>query len=242
MSGPSDFADAIIVIDLDGDGTDELLSTLSLPPAGDTGFPIQARVHRWVDGAFGAPTETRLPVGSGDSPFRLGDSDGVPGDEAAIISTLGPSGIFRIRLTEGDGLALDAAGLVADEAVAVPLDDGRGIAVVGPVVGLMVARWPAGEEVSEPLAESLVPDARIVGTVAVEGEPRLVVHQPSIRRRPSAQPAGALAAAGHLDHAQPGGRRSVRRPARAVQRAAAGRWRRRRAGHHPRRAPHPVAR
>lgn len=179
VSGPSDFADAIIVIDLDGDGTDELLSTLSLPPAGDTGFPILARVHRWADGAFGAPTETRLRVGSGDSPFRLGDSDGLPGDEAAIVSTLGPSGIFRIRLTEGDGLALDAAGLVADQAVAVPVEGGRGVAMVGPVVGLMVAGWPAGGPVSEPLAQSLVTDARIVGSVDVEGLPRLVVHQPS---------------------------------------------------------------
>ena len=179
VSGPSDFADAIIVIDMDGDDTDELLSTQSLPPAGDIGFPIQARVHRWVDGAFGPPTETRLPVGSGDSPFRLGDSDGVPGDEAAIVSTLGPSGIFRIRLIEGDGLALDAAGIVADQAVAVPLETGRGVALVGPVVGLMVGAWPAGEDVSEPIAESVVTDARIVGTVAVDGQSRLVVHQPS---------------------------------------------------------------
>ena len=179
VSGPSDFADAVIVIDLDGDDTDELLSTMSLPPAGDTGFPILARVHRWLDGAFGPPTETTLRVGSGDSPFRLGDSDGLPGEEAAIVSTLGPSGIFRIRRTEGDGLALDAGGLVADQAVAVPLDGGRGVAVVGPVVGLMVASWPAGEPISPPLAESFVTDARIVGTVSVEDQPRLVVHQPA---------------------------------------------------------------
>jgi len=179
VSASSDFADALIVIDFDGDGTDELLSTRSLPPAGDIGFPIDARVHRWVDDAFAEPTVTRLPVGSGDSPFRLGDSDGVPGDEAAIISTLGPPGIFRIRLANNDGLDLDAAGFTADQAVAVPLDDGRGVAVVGPVVGLMVAAWPPGEPASEPLAASPITDARMVGTVTVKDQPRLVVHQPA---------------------------------------------------------------
>jgi len=178
-SGPIDFTDAIIVLDLDGDGTDELLSTRSLPPEGDIGFPILARVHRWADGAFGPPMETRLPVGSGDSPFRLGDSDGVPGDEAAIISSLGPQGIFRIRLADHDALTLDAAGFVAAQAIAVPLGDSRGVAVVGPVAGLMVAEWPPGEPVSPPVAESFVANGRIVGTVAVGGQPRLVIHQPA---------------------------------------------------------------
>lgn len=179
VSGPSDFADVILVIDLDGDGTDELLSTESLPTAGNIEFPIEARVHRWVDGAFAAPTETRLPVGSGDSPFLLGDSDGLPGDEAAIVSTLGPPGVFRLRLAADDRIVHDASGVVAEQAVAVPLESGRGVAIVGPVVGLMVATWPSGAEVSEPVAESLVTDARIVGTVAVNGQARLVVHEPA---------------------------------------------------------------
>ena len=178
VSGPSDFSTAVLVIDFDGDGTDELLSTRSLPPAGDISYPIEARVHRWDGAAFADPTVTLLPVGSGDSPFRLGDSDGVPGDEAAIISTLGPPGIFRIRLAADDQLALDAGGITVDQAVAVPLDDARGIAVVGPVVGLTVAAWPPGEPVSTPVAESLVTDGRIVGSVTVEDRERLVVHEP----------------------------------------------------------------
>ena len=177
VSGPGEFADVIIVIDFDGDGTDELLSTESLPTAGNIEFPIDARVHRWVDDAFGPATETPFRVGSGDSPFRLGDSDGVPGDEAAILSTLGPPGIFRFRLADDDRLVLDAGGVVADQAVAVPLGGGRGVAVVGPVVGLMVAEWPPGAEVSPASAESSITGPRIVGTVAVEGQARLVVHQ-----------------------------------------------------------------
>lgn len=179
VAAPSDFASAILVIDLDGDGTDELLSTLSLPPAGDISFPIEARVHRWSGDGFAEPIVTQLPVGSGDAPFGLGDSDGVPGDEAAIISTLGPPGIFRIRLAADDGLVTDPAGIEVDQALAVPLGDGRGVAVVGPVVGLMVAEWPPGEPVSAPLARSAMAEPRIVGAVEVDGRPKLVVHQPT---------------------------------------------------------------
>lgn len=179
VSAPSDFSTAVIVIDVDGDGTDELLSTQSLPPAGDISYPVEARVHRWIDGAFGPPTETLLPVGSGDTPFLLGDSDGIPGEEAGIISTLGPPGLFRVRVEDGDALTMDRGGLTAEQAIAVPLDAGRGVAVVGPVVGLMVAAWPAGETISAPLAEALVTDARIVGTATVADQPRLVVQQTS---------------------------------------------------------------
>jgi len=179
VAAPSDFADSVLVIDLDGDGTDELLATKNLPPAGDIGYPIDARVHRWSGDGFGAPTVSRLPVGSGDTPIHLGDSDGLPGDEAAIISTLGPPGLFRIRLAAADRLELDAAGFVVDQALAVPVGDRRGVAVVGPVIGLMVAEWPAGAPVSAPVAESFLSDVRMVGTVVVREQARLVLHQPS---------------------------------------------------------------
>lgn len=174
----SDFADAVLVIDLDGDGTDELLVTQSLPPLGDISYPTLARVHRWADGAFGAPTLTELSIGSGDAPFLLGDSDGLPGDEAAIISTLGPSGLFRISAGPDDRLSVDPAGITVDQALAVPLAAGRGVAVSGPVVGFVVAPWPAGSPMSTPVGASPLSDVRLLGMLAVEGEPRLAVHRP----------------------------------------------------------------
>ena len=175
----SDFADAVLVVDFDGDGTDELLVTQSLPPAADVSYPTLARVHRWADDAFGTPIVTELSIGSGDAPFLLGDSDGIPGDEAAIISTLGPPGLYRISAGPNDELTVDPAGVRVTEVLAVPLADGRGVAVAGSGVGLMVAPWPAGGPMSPPVGTSQLSDVRLLGTIPVEGAPRLAAHRPA---------------------------------------------------------------
>ncbi|HET7646896.1 MAG TPA: hypothetical protein VFM03_10465 [Candidatus Limnocylindria bacterium] len=170
----TDAVDAITAIDFDGDGTDELLATRSLPPAGDIAYPTDARLLRWTDGGFAA-TSTQLPIGSGDSPFVLGDSDGLPGEEAAIVSTLGGPGLYRISLEAGDRLRVDAAGLVATGAAAVPLGTGGGVAVVGPAFGLRVAPWPAGGPVGDPVAERPGPDLALGGFLTVDGRPALAI-------------------------------------------------------------------
>lgn len=181
VAEPSDFSDAILVIDLDGDGTDELLSTQSLPPAGDISFPTLARVFRWSGDAFGPPTESELGVGSGDSPFLLGDSDGLPGDEAAIISTLGPPGLFRLEAGADDHLTVQRAGFTADQAVAVPVGDGRGVAATGPAIGFGVAPWPRGGPTAAPVGTSQLSGVRLLGTLEVEGQPRLAAHREGSR-------------------------------------------------------------
>ena len=175
---PGDFADGVLVVDFDGDGTDELLATRSLPPAGNISFPSLARVYRWAGDAFGLPTVTELDIGSGDTPFLLGDSDGQPGDEAAIISVAGPSGLFRLAVDRDDRVRVDAAGFVADEAIAVPLGEDRGVAAIGPVIGLAVAPWPAGAPAGDPVGTSGLSGARLLGTIEVEGQPRLAAHRP----------------------------------------------------------------
>lgn len=176
VADSSDFADAVLVIDLDGDGTDELLSTFSPPPARRVSFAIDARVHRWIDGRFADPAVSTLPAGAGDVPFVLGDSDGVPGDEAAIAGTIGPPQLNRIRLAPGDGLVMDAAGRAADQALAIPLGEGRGVAVSG-IDGLIAAAWPAGEPISTPAGSSRLTDVQLIGTVEVDGEQHLALHR-----------------------------------------------------------------
>ncbi|MGI8830160.1 MAG: hypothetical protein ACR2I5_10385 [Candidatus Limnocylindria bacterium] len=178
VADPSNFADALLVIDLDGDGTDELLSTQSLPPLGDLEFPTLARVHRWSGDAFGRPTETRLSIGSGLSPILLGDSDGLPGDEAAILSgPPGPRQMYRLQLGDADTLVVDAGGVAADGAIAIERNGGRGVAFVNPIDGLVLARWPAGGLIADATVGIGVRGARIVGAVSATAS-RIVIHDP----------------------------------------------------------------
>lgn len=174
--------DAAFVIDLDGDGTDEIVASRSLAPLGDISYPVEAYLHRWTGGAFEV-TRTQLPAGSGDTPFVLGDSDGRPGEELGIIATLGRPELHRVSLGEDDALVMEDAGLVADDALAVPIDDGRGIAVLTGAGTLGIHAWPFGGELRAPVAQRILDGGELVGVVEIEGTPRLVARQPGTADR-----------------------------------------------------------
>ena len=176
VADPGRTADAVHVIDLDGDGTDELLATYSLEPLNDPSSPTVGRVLRWTAGRFARPTSTEMLVGSGTSPFILGDSDGVPGDEAAFISNAALGALFRVSLGPGDGLIVEHSGLIATDAVAVPIGAGRGIAVQV-AGGVQVRAWPRGDDVGEPLAEVPLAPGQFLGVVEILDEPRLLLRQ-----------------------------------------------------------------
>ncbi|HSI99896.1 MAG TPA: hypothetical protein VLA59_05880 [Patescibacteria group bacterium] len=173
--------DAAWVIDLDGDGTDEILATRSLAPLGDISYPIETYLHRWTGSAFEV-SAARLPAGSGDTPFLLGDTDGRPGEELGIIATLGRPELHRVSLGDG-GLVMEDAGIVADGATAVPVDDARGIAVLTSAGTLGIHRWPFGEELGPPVAERPLADGELVGVVEMDGTPRLIARQPGTADR-----------------------------------------------------------
>jgi hypothetical protein len=174
--------DAAWVVDLDGDGTDEIVATRSLAPLGDVSYPLEAFLHRWMGGAFEVSVTT-LPAGSGDIPFILGDTDGRPGDELGIIATLGRPELHRISLGEDGALVMEDAGLVAHDATAVPIGDGQGVAVLTSAGTLGIHPWPFGGELGAPVAQRILDDGDLVGVVDMDGTPRLVARQPGTADR-----------------------------------------------------------
>lgn len=169
--------DSIHAIDLDGDGTDELLASRSLPPLGRTAYPSEALVFRWLGQSFGAATLSELPIGSGDTPFVLGQTDRRPGDEAGVITTAARSTLYRLVLDEGDRIRSESAGVATRAATAVSLPDGPGIALMGPVAGLAVHHWPAGEALGPALAQRSIARGRLIGPVVLDDGPALLVEE-----------------------------------------------------------------
>ena len=169
--------DALLALDLDGDGIDELLASRSLPPLGRTAYPSQALVFRWQGTRFGAPAVTELRIGSGDTPFVLGETDGRPGEEAAVITTAAQSVLFRLSLDEDDAIRVESAGMAARAAAAVRTADGPAIAVIGPVTGLAVHVWPAREPIGPALGTQPVTRGRILGPVEYAGTRAILVEE-----------------------------------------------------------------
>jgi hypothetical protein len=182
VADPSAVADAVNVIDLDGDGTDELLASYFLAPLNDASSLTEARVFRWASDHFALPTTSRLPVGSGSSPIVLGDSDGLPGEEAAFISSSALDVLFRIHLGPRDKLITEDSGLIVDGALAVPLSPTRrGVAVLTPRFGLALLSWPRGDQPSVPIAVPIavqpIERAQLLGVVDIGGAPQVLVHR-----------------------------------------------------------------
>lgn len=175
-TGRLDAMDALHVVDLDGDGTDELVATRSLPPLGDISYPTAVALLRWNGSAFDA-SMSELPIGSGDTPFVLGDTDGVAGDEMAIAATLGRPELYRLRLAPNDGFHVDEAEIVAREATAVPVDGGRGVAVLATSGRLSIHAWPGGAGLGAALGVADMEAATLLGPVRVDGTDRLAVRQ-----------------------------------------------------------------
>jgi hypothetical protein len=179
LAARSPSVDGLLAIDVDGDGVDELLATRSHARSGGA-VPLTVLLYRWQGTTFGVP-ETRdlLYGGDGSAPFRLGDTDGVPGDEAGLLADGTAFHLYRIRLDADGRLAVEPSGIggVA-AAAAVRLPGGSGVALQA-AAGLLVHRWAPGEDPVEIAARPAAPFERLVGVLDDgAGASVLVVTQP----------------------------------------------------------------
>ncbi len=146
--------------------------------SGETTFPTEARILRWTEDGFGPPTLTEIDVGSGYSPFVLGDSDGEPGDEAAFIAE--QSRLHRISLRDGDVVVAESAEPGVGAAVAVPIDDGVGIATVSFAAGTTVRQWPRDRERGEAVGVLPIYAASIVGVSHLGDGAGMAIRRPDL--------------------------------------------------------------
>jgi len=139
----------VLVADLDGDGTDELV--VREPPEADTSSSVPVSVLRW-DGARFRPSRTAVAV---DTPLSirmwiLGDSDGAPGVEVGLLAQGAcrgePFALTRVSLWAGE--LLTSALCVATSGTAVAVPDGLGPGQPAPLYGdtetpISTISWPA---------------------------------------------------------------------------------------------------
>jgi hypothetical protein len=182
VAEPLDAFDALFVLDLDGDGVDELFGSRSLPPLGDISYPTASVILRWNGKRFDPPALAELPIGSGDTPFLLGETDGLPGEEVGIIATLGRPELHRVALAADGTLRVDDAGIspLPTDVAAVPLASGAGLALLTGDGVMEVRPWPAGGPIGEPIARTRTRFAgSLLGTVEVDGRSLVALRQSS---------------------------------------------------------------
>jgi hypothetical protein len=175
VADPGDSVDAVLVVDLDGDGTDELFVSREVPITG-VDFPLETRVYRWSGRAFAPPTVTTFGGGVVGPPFVLGDSDGLPGEEVGFITVDDPQTLFRL-FQDGEAIATEALGTQAIDGEAVLTGSEPAIATLSPGGEVSVRRWPSGERAGPPLGEVVVLGARLLTAIRVGDDDRLLVRQ-----------------------------------------------------------------
>lgn len=151
--------DAVVAADLNGDGTDELVTRDAFP----VGAAVRLRVYRLRDGWFRMVGAVNLPADGNEPPFRLGNTDGRPGEEVAIVSRVLSGRLYRLRLDAAGQVSLDATTLFSasdprqELSGVLALPDGR--LAVANVGHTYLASWPAGG------AQRVLASAAVGGTL-----------------------------------------------------------------------------
>jgi FG-GAP repeat len=142
-------ATAITVVDLDGDGTDEL--AITAPLSLRLGGTRAVEVARWQGTTFSADANAWFIPPVGSDLVNIGDTDGLPGDELAMVAIVdvtgasSPATLIRLALDPVTGLREDTADVpFPGAAVGIRGPDGSRVAVASPIEGTVLLDWPAG--------------------------------------------------------------------------------------------------
>ena len=143
MSDTMRSADQIRAVDMDADGTDELVVTEPRQDANPDILPIA--VLKW-DGSRFTSQSAQLGVLGGGPLIPLGDSDGLPGEELGTTRILANrrASLHRIALDPDGRLRIDHLALPFAGSV-VPMDgpDGGRLVLGDDLHGALLLRWPA---------------------------------------------------------------------------------------------------
>ena len=153
----NEFASQIVVADLDGDGTDELVVT---EPRGDADSDLALGLLRW-NGASYDYTRHALRGGLGCCAAILdaGDSDGIPGDDVLFSGGVAEDLLARLTLRLGF-LALEEVSITSFTAWVLALPGGPAVLTAGNDMTVQLWSWRRDEPpqlIDEQLHRSGVP-------------------------------------------------------------------------------------
>lgn len=141
-------AEHVRVLDMDGDGIEELV--VLEPPTAQFALRLPIDVLRWTGDRFEVIEGTVGPVGQLSLALvPLGDSDGLPGEEVGVVVRLPTAGtpamLHRIGMDASGALRVDSAPLPGEGNFApVRAPDGPRLLFSIPPLGVRLMSWPAG--------------------------------------------------------------------------------------------------
>lgn len=164
VPGGGGSGDAALVVDLDGDGTDEIVTQRTVVLSDTDPGTLELDVHRWSDGRFETMQRLSSPVAYGVLPA---ETDGRPGDELLLYGTLDGS-LVRYAFRDGAVVAEETPLGTADRGDAFLGGVADGLIVVNGSQTASVVRWPA-DGPADVVAEVPFPEgsgAQVIGTGA----------------------------------------------------------------------------